>query len=942
MREEEMKDTAHPNEDCSGSACCCNDEAGNTYSKAPQQTPIVRRDFMKFLGLMTGGLVSGVSALGNTTDRHTDGYAVPEDKGLDPEWVKSLYKRGAPEIYSGKELAYIGMPVGGITAGQVYLGGDGKLWLWKIFNKQHNGVIDKTIRVKGRRIRARDGSNYVVPIDPASPFDQGFKIVVQDRGQTKEKMLDYTGFRDITFKGQYPIGEVRYRESGFPVEIDMTAYSPFIPLEWESSSYPATVIRYTIKNTTARKVTCKLEGWMENASQIATGDPLKTIIRNKLMRRDGDAIIAFDTPAELAENKSQVNDPELQRDYGSMALLLRNAGAACGYDLGNGQMADLGSNGETEYTSAFNHKSIGRLTKTVEIEAGGESTVEFIVAWYFPNLYPSEWRDLSNSFRGRHYRTMYTDAAAVAMDLASKFEYLHEHTLQWRKTFYEDASLPHWFLNRTFVNTSTLATETCYRLEDGRFWAWEGVGCCPGTCTHVWHYAQALGRIFPEIERNLREQTDFAVIDKQSGKIDFRAGLANRDAADGQAGIIMRAYRDHQMSKDDEYLKKNWEHIRLALSYLIAMDKEDGEANGMIFGEQHNTLDAEWYGNIPVITGLYLSALACGYEMAKEMNDDAFAKTCRTILEKGQQNIEKLFNQAYGYFVQNEDPKHDKAIGIGNGCYIDQVFGQSWAFQVGLGRLFNGEMNRKSLRALWKHNFVPDMGPYRSSLPVNLAGRPYALDGEAGLVMCTWPNGGRKEDWEKHWQYGYFNECMSGFEYQVASHMMWEGGDLIDKSLVLTRSIHDRYHPLRRNPYNEIECSDHYARAMASYGVFLAACGFEYHGPKGAIGFDPKLQPENFRAAFVTAEGWGSFSQTREEGVQRNSLLLTYGKLKLNKISLGIEKQQDKKAVKLKVNGKQEKIRTEISGGKINLVFSEVHLVKGDEVEIVINSKRKK
>ena len=47
------------------------------------------------------------------------------------------------------------------------------------------------------------------------------------------------------------------------------------------------------------------------------------------------------------------------------------------------------------------------------------------------------------------------------------------------------------------------------------------------------------------------------------------------------------------------------------------------------------------------------------------------------------------------------------------------------------------------------------------------------------------------------------------------------------------------------------------------YGVFLAACSFEYHGPKGHLGFAPRLTPENFRAPFTTAEGWGTFDQSR-------------------------------------------------------------------------------
>ena len=98
--------------------------------------------------------------------------------------------------------------------------------------------------------------------------------------------------------------------------------------------------------------------------------------------------------------------------------------------------------------------------------------------------------------------------------------------------------------------------------------------------------------------------------------------------------------------------------------------------------------------------------------------------------------------------------------------------------------------------------------------------------------------------------------------------------------------MHDRYRASRRNPWNEIECGDHYARIMASYGVFLAACGFEYHGPKEHLGFAPTTSRRDFKAAFTSAEGWGTFSQKANPGKLQAQITLHSGKLSLKTVAL--------------------------------------------------------
>ncbi len=239
-----------------------------------------------------------------------------------------------------------------------------------------------------------------------------------------------------------------------------------------------------------------------------------------------------------------------------------------------------------------------------------------------------------------------------------------------------------------------------------------------------------------------------------------------------------------------------------------------------------------------------------------------------------------------------------------------------------------------ALEALWKYNFVPDMGPLRDSLSPQINGRPYAIAGDAGLIMCTWPLGGKKDDWEKHWQFGYFNECMTGFEHQVAGHMIWE--DMLDNGLSIVKAIHERYSANKRNPYNEIECSDHYSRAMASYGAFIAACGFTYNGPKGQLGFAPKINPENFRAAFTSSQGWGSLQQIRTETSQTNTIKIAYGTLTVQEVAVELPKEKTSGTIKVTVNSQTMDSTIKKVGNTTVALFDRVELVKNDVLSITI------
>ena len=181
----------------------------------------------------------------------------------------------------------------------------------------------------------------------------------------------------------------------------------------------------------------------------------------------------------------------------------------------------------------------------------------------------------------------------------------------------------------------------------------------------------------------------------------------------------------------------------------------------------------------------------------------------------------------------------------------------------------------------------------------------------------------------------YFNECMNGFEYQVAGHMIWEG--MVLEGLAVARAIHDRYHPSRRNPWNEIECGDHYARSMASYGVYLAACGYEYHGPKRHLAFAPRLSPENFRAAFTTAEGWGTFWQKDDAGARKAALLVKWGKLRLRTLALLPAAGTTPTTATVALAGKPLDARLTLADGRATITLAaEATIEAGEELTVTM------
>ena len=1014
---------------CSSAECC---------------TGSSRRDFLKSAAITLGvaPFVAGPFTAGAEGPSSGAQTFIPADKKLSPQWVRSLFEKGERKVYRGKELATVGMPIGGIAAGQVYLTGDGRLAHFDIFNRTPDtGSGEK---------------NYVFRT-PEFPLAQGFTISSGGAVRT----LDREGFPEVSFVGEYPLGIVTYGDASFPVVTMLEAYSPFIPLNAGDSALPATILSFTVENHSDQAQQVVLSGRLENAvlihskdshagkrvnqirsgpgltflecsvvapdpaesrptappqvfadfegsdygnwkvegtafgsgpargtfpnqqrvsgfrgkglvnsfngSDDATGkltspaftiqrpyitfqigggstpgktcmnlvvdgtivrtatgrdnerlDPASWNVRNLIGKTAHIEIVDDATgpwghinvdQIEFADQVRSGHEMAQEPDFGTMGLAL----------IGSDVKADTGSK-----TAPLDEKLVGQLSHQLTLEPKAKKTVNFAVTWHFPNRADS----------GQFYASRFDSAFAVAQYLAENLERLSRETKLWHDTYY-DSTLPHWLLDRLHMPVSTLATATTQRWRNGRFWCWEGVGCCHGTCTHVYNYAHATAHLFPELERSARQMQDFgAGFHADTGLVGFRGGMEY--AADGQAGTILKAYREHLFSADSSFLERNYPRIKKALQFLIDHDASPPVGpnyrpsfapaataphpslppDGIIEDGQHNTYDIWFYGPNTFVGSLYLAALRAGEEMARLRSDAEFAATCRRLFESGSRfSDENLFDGEY--YIQKVDLQAHPQHQYDHGCLSDQLFGENWAAQLGLGHLYKAENVRTALASIYRYNWTPDVGPYNRAHP---PGRWFARPGEAGLIVCTFPK-------SEYLSKGvlYREEVWTGGEYQVASHMLAEG--MIQEGLVLVRGIHDRYDAAKHNPWNEIECGDHYGRAMASWGCFTALSGFQHDGPAGKLSFNPRLTPENFRCAFTSASGWGTYWQNKQEA----GIALNWGTLNLSELRVPLAVRS------AKLNGKALAAQVRADGESTVATLSQLSLKAGDELLFVVD-----
>src|SRR6202453_291710 len=679
---------------------------------------IGRRGFMKqaasALGASTqAGLWPDLTAVAETSTRETPEVSYPRR-------------------FTGRQLKMIAFPLGGVAAGSLSLGGRGQLRDWEIFNRPNKGFSPPYalpaiwIQAGNSKPIARVLEARILP-----PYEG------QD-GLGSNNSPGLSRIQGATFTGEYPLANIKFEDQSLPVQVELEAFSPFIPHDADDSGLPVAILRYRVHNpghaTAKVGVAFSIDNPVKPEPRV--GGAARSVQDSRLneYRKSGEL------EGLLMSNPSVPAGDPLQGSFALAALTSDHAAISYwrGWPQGrwwNSPMLfwDVFSRDGQLQNEPELRNAVGAVCQQSSIPPGGSANFTFLLSWNFPNRTP-DWCGWTappgegNTIIGNYYATRFKDAWEVAQYTATNLEKLESRTRTFSNVF-GASTLPSVVKEASSANLSTLASTTCFRTADGEFHAFEGVddhiGCCFGNCTHVWNYETATAHLFPSLARSLRKAA-FGYSMDEAGAMHFRQLLPDGKArsgfaaADGQMGQIIHAYMDWQLSGDNEWLATMWPRIKKGLEFAWVPGGWDANRDGVLEGVQHNTYDVEFYGPNPMCGIYYLGALRAGEEMARAVGDTASANEYRRLFRQGSAWIDgNLFNGSFyiqqirGFPADQIAPnlRSDMGAGdtehpeyqVGGGCLIDQLVGQYLAQVAGLGSLVTQEHVQSTLQSIYKY-----------------------------------------------------------------------------------------------------------------------------------------------------------------------------------------------------------------------------------------------
>jgi uncharacterized protein (DUF608 family) len=842
-----------------------------------------------------------------------------------------------PYTYSGANLNVCDFPLGGFGAGYVILRGDGTLGGFNVVNQT---------REEAEPMHTMPCTFFGVSATPEGGAAQSFVLASPETYTDEnchlprsrpahvtpasvERLQALPGIASLSVVGKYPVAEVDYGITGFPVQVKLEAMAPLIPGDEKASSLPAAVFTFTVTNPGSKAVSVRLL----EAQQNFVGWNGHTDCTSGSCAQWGGNV---NTPQPAGLTMSSAGVGPTSAYHGTLAVtgvVPAGSKTALGVLPQATSEADLWGQfvagkeqppaaAAATPPSAAGVSWCGGVVQAVTVAPGATETVTFVLAWNFPN----RERDLScgNAYKsilppvlGNRYSSWFADAAAAAAYVAepAQMAYLLGTTRLYRDAIFS-TTIPPCLLDSAAGRVAHLRCPTMWWCADGTVMGSEGNGCCPLNCTHVYGYTTLMERLYPNIAKNMRESDFIRNFNPAQGGCTMRFGTGGW-AIDGAFACIIKAYLVVQQADGDvTWLPSVWPNIKLQMQ--IIMDKFDKDADGCIRSAQQNTYDTSMQGANTFIGSYYVTALRASAAMATLMAEPALAQRYSARAELAAKSYDQVcWKEEFGYYIADVTAA-DCANSYGPGCFVDQLCCAGLSAACGFGYVFDkdGQHEAAARKAVTVNNHVTKP-PWNDM-------QKHMFDGDDALTACTYPHGKLGNGMR------YDTIVSTGFTSPNIS------GSLLDRNTadaeLIAGHIRTRQDGRNRSPWNEPECNVLYSRAMAHWNIFDQACGFRYDSTSGFLAFDPRYSPTDFRCFVTMQGGWGTFSQQGAAGLGSGTVKVgaLFGVLKLKVLSLAATAT----AATATLDGKALTVGVSAAGpkGTIQLRF-------GSGGEVVINAK---
>ncbi len=747
-----------------------------------------------------------------------------------------------------------GMALGGIGAGSFEIRHDGTTRNWTIFNNRPLGygapfgfeAHSMLFFVAKWRFEGEEPRMKLLQIEES-----------HGAGSLERHEMQYifpwlTGVDRIEYGASFPFARLVMKADDMPFDVEMDAWSPFVPFDEKNSSLPGAFFEFKIRSKANRNMHVTLAASLRNAA-------------------------GYDVPERfyIAETRESAgcrgfiqkagNVPDGSSSGGSMGLLSLSPDSRCylGWEhphpyyerfLSEDEFPEVNdvegrnkTDKETGSKKAFNDRCWSTVAVRRKLKPGKSFDHGFVMSWCFPNNHARDITDdkreynPSDRIEGHYYSNFFNDSFEAGRYLCENRKTLLEESEAFHKAF-RSSSAPGFVLDQINSNLNTFFTSSWF-TKDGHFGVIEGLSPTDSyaglSTVDVAMYGGIMySSLFPKL--SLQVDRDYASFQNPDGSVahSIRCNFgemaqceAHSPRLDLPSQHAFMSLRDALWSGDRTLVEEFYPSARAAIEYVLSKRDKNGDGLPDMEGVMCSYDNFPMFGVASFVAGQFIVALKTAAASAKILGRTDDEKRYSRLFESGVRIFEeKLWNGEYFRLYNDEGGANGTKD---EGCLSDQLISQWAAHQLGLGHIFDAKKVRKALKSIIGRNY-----------------RDWQ-----GLRNCQWPQDKFIHPIHKDIWVDQANTCWTGVELAFASLLLHEG--MTDEAMMIIRTLDRRY---RRNGmyFAHQEFGGHYFRPMSAWGIVNAMLGLGYMD--GEYVFSPRLGKKPLSLFFAANGAFGTFS----------------------------------------------------------------------------------